>query len=47
MVGNPVTDWRMDGDPSYVMMAQAYSLMGPDFKKKIEKLKCNFDYLDV
>lgn len=36
MVGNPVTDWRMDGDPSYVKMAHFYSLVGPDFAKELE-----------
>ena len=47
MVGNPVTDWRMDGDPSYIKMAHFYSLVGPEFQKEVERHKCNFDFLDV
>ena len=47
MVGNPVTDWRMDGDPSYVKMAHFYSLVGPDFEKELQQNKCNLDFLSV
>ena len=47
MVGNPVTDWRMDGDPAYLKMAHFYSLVGPEFQKEVERHKCNFDFLDV
>jgi hypothetical protein len=28
MVGNPVTDWRMDGDPSYIKMGLYYGIYG-------------------
>jgi hypothetical protein len=29
MVGNPVTNWKWDGDTSYVEMAKTHALYGP------------------
>ena len=47
MVGNPLTDLRMDGDPSYLKMAHFFSLIGPEFQKAVEVNKCNFDFMHV
>lgn len=47
MVGNPVTNWKWDGDPSYVQMSYYYSLYGSDFKQQLEENDCKYYYMDV
>jgi len=46
MVGNGVTNWKWDGDQSYVEMALYHGLYGLEFKKQIDDNQCNFFYED-
>ena len=46
-MGNPVTDWTVDGKASYVLMAHYYGLFGADMLKKINDNKCTFSYTNV
>lgn len=47
MVGNPVTNWRWDGDPAYIAMSYYYSLYGSNFKSQLDENNCEFLYMDV
>ena len=47
IIGNGVTDWKYDGDPSYVEMGYYFGLYGIEFKTELEKHNCTFEYLDV
>jgi hypothetical protein len=47
IMGNPVTDWTVDGKASYVLMAHYYGLFGADMLKKINDNKCTFSYTNV
>ena len=42
IIGNPVTDWAVDGKPSFVQMGYYYGLYGPEFLESISKNNCTF-----
>lgn len=46
MVGNAVTNWKWDGDPSFIKMGFHLNLYNVDFKKKLEHFNCTFLYID-
>ena len=35
IIGNGVTDWKMDHEPGYLQMGIYYSLYGQDFAKQL------------
>jgi len=46
LVGNGVTDWKWDGDTSYVEMGYYHGLYGTELLKQIQDKKCDFYYED-
>lgn len=46
MTGNGVTNWRWDGDPSWIKSAYYFNIYGMDYKKKLEHYNCTFEYMD-
>ena len=47
IIGNPVTDWSVDGKPSYLKTAYHYGIYGNDMQNKIENKNCTFAFLNV
>jgi hypothetical protein len=47
ILGNPVTDWSVDGKTSYVGMGHYYGLYGTDLLDRLRVNGCRFRYLNV
>ncbi len=46
LVGNGVTNWKWDGDTTYVEMAKYHGLYGPAIWDEMAKNNCNYYYED-
>ena len=46
MVGNGVSNWKWDGDPSYIKSGYYFNLYNLDFKKKLDHFNCTYLYMD-
>jgi hypothetical protein len=47
IVGNAVTNWDWDGEPSLVKMAYYHNLYSMQFKKELEMNNCTLNYFDA
>jgi hypothetical protein len=47
IIGNGVTDWKMDHEPGYLQMGLYYSLYGEDFAKQLKANNCTLDYYHI
>ena len=45
-MGNGVTNWKYDGDPTLVVMAFYHGMAPPSLKKRMASLDCSYFYLD-
>jgi len=46
MLGNPVVNWKWDGDTVYIAASYFHSIYGNEIKNKIDANNCTLYYLD-
>lgn len=47
IVGNGVTNWKWDGDQSYIEMAHYHNIYGTELLKEIRDNKCDYYYIEI
>jgi hypothetical protein len=43
IIGNGVTDWKMDHEPGYLQMGLYYALYNQDLAKQLQASNCNLE----
>lgn len=43
IIGNGVTDWKMDHEPGYLQMGLYYALYNQDLAKELQASNCNLE----